>query len=266
MSCIICSTVFKNEGFLKKSFENIKILSYLFTNIKIVLCYDNSGDNTLKELCELKREGWDIDIIVNKKDRFGHQYGRAYNIGQARNQCLDYIEEHFSDYTYFIMADLDDIWNFDLNPMILGKYILNEALEEEWDSLSFYNEGFYDTWSVSIDHLQESGWVPGVELDKCWENQVVIRDYLRKVVQEMSEEGDDMRPIDSIFNGFCIHKLDKFTNIRYQPATLLNDEIFIDCEHRSFYRRANEKGLKVMLSKDCLFEKMKNVNKLNTEN
>ena len=242
MSCIICSTVFKNEGFLKKSFENIKILSYLFTNIKIVLCYDNSGDNTLKELCELKREGWDIDIIVNKKDRFGHQYGRAYNIGQARNQCLDYIEEHFSD------------------------YILNETLEEEWDSLSFYNEGFYDTWSVSIDHLQESGWVPGVELDKCWENQVVIRDYLRKVVQEMSEEGDDMRPIDSIFNGFCIHKLDKFTNIRYQPATLLNDEIFIDCEHRSFYRRANEKGLKVMLSKDCLFEKMKNVNKLNTEN
>ena len=32
------------------------------------------------------------------------------------------------------------------------------------------------------------------------------------------------------------------------------------------YKRANQKGLKVMFSKDCLFEEMKNVNKLNSQN
>ena len=208
MNCIIGSTVYKNGGYLKKSFENIVLLKPLFDKIKVVVCYDNSGDNTLKELCELKKEGWDIDIIMNTKPRFQSHIGRAYNIAQARNQILDKIEKDYNDYDYFIMADLDDIWNFKINPEVLEKYLWcdrNDCCKCDcpyWDSLSFYNEGFYDTWSVSIDHLQESGWIPGEDMDKGWDNQINIRDYLKKVVNEMEE---DIRPIDSIFNG-CVKR------------------------------------------------------------
>ena len=65
MSCVICSTIYKNEGYLKKSFDNLKLLEPLFSKIKVVVSYDNSGDKSLLELIELKKEGWDIDILIN---------------------------------------------------------------------------------------------------------------------------------------------------------------------------------------------------------
>lgn len=264
MSCIFCSTVYKNEGYLKKSFDNIKLLKPLFSNIKVIISYDNSGDKSLLELIELKKEGWDIEILMNNKPRFQAHIGRAFNIAQARNQILNHIynNEELSKYNYFCMADLDDIFNFKIYPEVLNKY-LSKVDNLNWDSLSFYNEGFYDTWSVSIDDYQESGWIPAEDMDKCWDNQKNIRDYLKKVVKDMNE---DIRPIDSIFNGFSIHKLKQFKDIRYNPVCLLNNEVFIDCEHRSFYKEANKRGLKVMFSKDCLFEKMTNVNELNKIN
>ena len=262
MSCVICSTIYKNEGYLKKSFDNLKLLEPLFSKIKVVVSYDNSGDKSLLELIELKKEGWDIDILINNKPRFQAHIGRAFNIAQARNQILNTIFDKYSDYNYFIMADLDDVFNFKIYPEVLNKY-LSKVDNLNWDSLSFYNKGFYDTWSVSIDEYQESGWIPTEDLDKCWDNQKKIRDYLKKVVENMNE---DMRPIDSIFNGFCIHKLKSFKDIRYKPVCLLNNEVFIDCEHRSFYKEANKRGLNVMFSKDCLFEEMTNINELNKIN
>ncbi len=255
---IFCSTVFINEGYLKKSFDNIKKLSQLFTTVKIVICYDNSGDKSLLELTQLKKDGFDIDIIFNKKPRFISGKGRAYNIGQCRNQILDHIYDKYIDYDYFIMCDLDDVFNFKVNPEILEKYLHRS---DEWDSLAFYNEGFYDSWSVSIDHLQHSSWLPDDKtFDEAWAKQFDIKNYLEKIVSQM--EGD-LRPIDSIFNGFCIHKLPEFKDIRYYPATMLDNELIIDCEHRSFYKGANKKGLKVMFSKDCLFDEFKDMNELN---
>jgi hypothetical protein len=268
MSCIICSTIFKNEGFLKKSFDNLKLLKPLFTKIKVVVSYDNSGDKSLLELIELKKEGWDIEILMNNKPRFRSHIGRAFNIAQARNQILNYIysNDELSKYNYFIMADLDDVFNFKIYPEILNKYLSKSNILKEWDSLAFYNKGFYDTWSVSIDEFQESGWIPTENIDKCWDNQRKIRDHLNKVVEEMNDNDIDMCKIDSIFNGFCIHKLNQFKDIRYKPVSLLNNEIFIDCEHRSFYKEGNNHGLKIMFSKDCLFEEMTNINELNNKN
>ena len=264
---IFCSTVFKNENFLHKSFDNIKILSQLFSKVKILICYDYSGDKSLLELSQLKKEGFDIDIIINKKPRFIDNIGRAYNIGQARNQILDHIynegydnnsKDDLSSYDYFIMCDLDDVFNFKVNPEILDKYLHRS---NEWDSLSFHNEGFYDSWSVSIDHLQHSSWMPtDKEYYPTWAKQFNIKNYLQKIVSQMET---DIRPIDSYFNGFCIHKIDKFKDIRYYPATMVDEELIIDCEHRSFYKGANKKGLKVMFSKDCLFDEMININLLN---
>lgn len=272
MNCIFCSTCYKNEGFLNKSFDNIIKLKSLFNKFKVIICYDNSGDNTLKELCDLKKkyiDDLDIEILFNKKERFNMWYGRSYNIAQARNHILNYIqnqdydnhsEDLVNEYDYFIMADIDDVFNFDFDMNGLSKLSCYINNNEEWDSLSFWNEGFYDTWSVSIDDFQDSSWIVGEDIEKGWEKQYKIRDYLRKVVEEMSQ---DLRPIDSIFNGFAIHKLDKFINIRYKPATILDERILMDCEHRSFYKEANKQGLKVMFCKVPLFKEMININELN---
>ena len=50
---IFCSTIFKNEGYLHKSFDNIKLLSQLFSKVKILICYDYSGDKSLLELLRI---------------------------------------------------------------------------------------------------------------------------------------------------------------------------------------------------------------------
>tara|TARA_R110000765_G_scaffold406264_1_gene503158 strand:- start:393 stop:1190 length:798 start_codon:yes stop_codon:yes gene_type:complete len=265
MKCYICGCVYKNEGFLKKSFENIRLIQSLFDETKIVICYDNSGDKSLQELSELKKE-FDIDIIMNKKDRFGAWFGRAYNIGQARNQILDNIYNRDFDirynsgdnfYDFFIMIDMDDVGAHKINIEVLKKYISGSYIDN-WDSLSFWNKGYYDTWAVSIDHLQDSSWnIPNTD---GWEMNKQVLDYLKDVVDNMTS---DLRPISSAFNGFAIHKMNKFKNIRYLPGTSLNNEIIIDCEHRSFYKEANKQNIKVMFSKDCIFEEMKNINKLN---
>ncbi len=265
MKCIFASTVFKNEGFLKKSFENIKKLQSIFSETKILISYDNSGDKSLKELCELKNSGFDIDILIQDKERMSTYFGRAYNIGQARNQLLKEIYTHYAHFDYFIMCDLDDVFNFNVNPEILQKYITEfpglSGRNNNWDSLCFWNDGFYDTWSVSIDEYQDSSWHHPSIKDKetGWQHQKNILKHLEDLVADMDFNNEDIRPIDSCFNGFAIHKLDKFKDIKYKPATILNDEVIIDCEHRSFYKKANEKGLRVMFSKDCLFDEMYNV-------
>tara|TARA_R100001463_G_scaffold80268_4_gene134726 strand:+ start:420 stop:1223 length:804 start_codon:yes stop_codon:yes gene_type:complete len=262
MKCVIGSTIYKNEGFLHKSFENIKKIQSLFDYCKIVICYDNSGDNSLKELCELKKEGFDIDIIINKKPRFNHHQGRAYNIGQARNQILSHIYDKYIDYNYFIMCDLDDVFNVNMNIDILQKYIPNKENKNkvpdwdnpnyEWDALSFYNKGYYDLWALSIDDYQDSVWSRDNPLEICKE----MLTYLKEKIENTKE---NMIKVDSAFNGFCIHKLEKFNDINYEVATILNSNIIIDCEHRIFYKKANNKGLKIMMSKDCLFDDMKHI-------
>ena len=270
VKCVICSTVYKNEGYLHKSFENIKEIQKLFNKTKILISYDNSGDNSLKELCEIKKtNNFDIDILFQPNERFNSFIGRPFNIAQARNQLLNEIYTKYEDYDYFIMVDLDDIFNFKININILEKYIYCcendfECVCPEWDSLCFWNEGFYDTWSVSIDHLQDSSWrICSEPEEKGWERQYEILNYLKSVVDDMNENNENIRNIDSCFNGFAIHKIKKFKNIKYTVAKILDNKLIIDCEHRDFYKNAVSKGLNVMFSKDCLLEKMIDISKLN---
>tara|TARA_R110000765_G_scaffold127422_2_gene225456 strand:+ start:546 stop:1412 length:867 start_codon:yes stop_codon:yes gene_type:complete len=268
MNCVICSTVYKNENYLHKSFENIKEIQKLFNKTKILISYDNSGDNSLKELCEIKKtNNFDIDILFQPNERFNSFIGRPFNIAQARNQLLNEIYTKYEDYDYFIMVDLDDIFNFKINIEILEKYlesdlcILNDKCEcPQWDSLCFWNEGFYDTWSVSIDHLQDSSWRICSETKEQGEaRQYEVLNYLKSVVDDMNENNEDIRNIDSCFNGFAIHKIKSFKNIKYTVAKILDNKIIIDCEHRDFYKSAVKKGLNVMFSKDCLLERMTDI-------
>ena len=257
MKCLILSTIFKNEGYLKSAFKNIKEIQSLFTETKIIVSYDNSGDKSLKELCELKRD-FDIEILFNDKDRFNDWGGRAFNIAQARNQLLNHIYIKYPDYDYFIMCDLDDVFCFNIHIDILNKYLQPDRVNE-WDSLTFYNEGYYDTWALSIGEYNDSSWHTGQD---GWTENYKRLEYLKNIIKTCPT---DLIDIKSGFNGFCIHKMNEFKNTRYQPATIQNNMIIIDCEHRSLYNDAVSKGLKVKMSKDCLFDKMININPLNTE-
>tara|TARA_R100001369_G_C3295113_1_gene164646 strand:+ start:461 stop:1261 length:801 start_codon:yes stop_codon:yes gene_type:complete len=260
MKCLICSTVFKNEGYLHKAFENIKKIYFLFEETKIIICYDNSGDNSLKELCELKKY-FNIDIIMNNKERFNSPDGRAYNIAQARNQILELIYTKYSDYDYFIMCDLDDVMCVDINLLTLQRFIpindhipsINDWEMNNWDALSFYNEGYYDCWALSIDEYDESCW------HKDTDGMVEGKKMLKYLKNKLDNTDNSMIKVDSAFNGFAIHKLSKFKDIRYTPATILNGKIIIDCEHRKFYKDANEKKLNIMMCKYPLFSSMKHI-------
>lgn len=263
MKCIFATTIFKNEGYLKKAFDNLKQLTDCFNQYKILVCYDNSGDKSLKELCELKNEGWDIEIIFNPKDRFLNGMGRAYNIGQARNQLIELIYDKYMDYDYFCMCDLDDVFCNEIYIDNFKKYIPEKydpdnpvlVLDEDenidgWDALSFYNECYYDWWALSIGKYQDSCW----HVDDPEDRIDNMRGYL-----EYHTKDKNMIKVDSAFNGFCIHKLNKFSKYRYKPASIVDNKIFIDCEHRQYYKSATADGLNIMMSVAPLFSKMDNI-------
>tara|TARA_R110002051_G_scaffold276861_1_gene338212 strand:- start:2307 stop:3119 length:813 start_codon:yes stop_codon:yes gene_type:complete len=263
MKCFICGCVYKNEGYLRKVFENIKIIQSLFDETKIIISYDNSGDNSLKELCELKKEGFDIDIMINKTHRYLDWIGRCYNIGKARNSIINRIynidydtnsKDKECNYDFFIMMDMDDVNCVNINIDILKKY-LSQNYIDKWDCLSFYNKGYYDTWALSIDDYQDSSWHQLDNDKKSIDGYKYNKEFLSYFKNKMDNLNGDMMKIDSAFNGFCIHKIDKFKGIKYKPFTILYDELIIDIEHRGFYKEANKKGLNVMISKDYLFDK-----------
>ena len=87
MSCIICGCSKDSEKYLENVFTNIKKIQTLFDKTKIIISYDESKDNTLNKLYELKKQ-FDIDIIISNDPL---RPIRTVNIERARNKLITKI-------------------------------------------------------------------------------------------------------------------------------------------------------------------------------
>mgnify|MGYP001299521565 CR=1 FL=1 len=259
-SCVIGGCVKNCEKYLNNVFENIEKIQHLFQKTKIIMFYDKSDDFSLRKLCKLKQT-FDLEIIINKNPLTPH---RTKNIENARNKILDRIYSSYSNYTYFIMIDMDDVC---AKPIYIN--VLEEALDkkEEWDCLSFNNENYYDFWALSFHKFQYS----------CWHST-----NPKKIINKMNDEfkiklknsETDFIECQSAFGGFGIYKIEKFENIRYRSLadiSLFNvddllyiqnkynikyatNNLIYDCEHRYFHLNAIKKNnCRICVYKKYLF-------------
>jgi hypothetical protein len=268
--CCICGPV-KNCGrYLNTVLENIEKIGAIFEDYKIFIFYDNSSDNSLNILKTYQLKNNRLEVYINKKPISTF---RTHNIAFARNSCLKHIKEKYSDYSYFIMMDFDDVNCKTVHPEILIKYI-NEK-KDDWDGLSFQTSPrYYDIWGLSIypycfsyNHFKNN--------DQYYN---IIQDYVEKKLSMLKTGA--LLPCLSAFNGFSIYKTSVFKdceydgNIRFDliPNNLLHAHLSItksaiifkkyitvdgryeDCEHRAFHMKSIfQKKAKLRISPEILF-------------
>lgn len=268
--CCICGPVKNCGSYLEKVLQNIEKIGNIFEDYRIILFYDSSSDNTLQLLKKYQLKNNRLEFYVNKKPLSPF---RTHNIAFARNYCLNLVKEKYSDYSYFIMMDLDDVNCKTVRPEILTKYL--NVFKEDWDSLSFQTSPhYYDIWGLSIfpycfsyNHFKNN--------DKFY---TIIQNYVEKKLSTLKP--GSLLPCISAFNGFAIYKTSVFKDCSYdgkirfdlipkkflQAHALAAKSLLIykkyktvngfyeDCEHRAFHLQAIfKKGAKIRISPEILF-------------
>jgi len=263
-TCCICGAVKDCAQYLDRVLVNMEKIGSIFDEYVIILCYDDSTDNTLKILTNYTKKNSRIRLLINTIPV--QNGGRTHKIANARNHCLKHIREYFSEYKYFIMMDCDDVCASPVNLDVLK----NNMKRTDWDGLSFNSSlPYYDLWALSLKHLVYS----------CWHfTQPNTHQIYKDAIQHLFRTCPPGKLISvySAFNGFAIYRTHKFIDSSYDgqsrldliPPFLMEENKRVcgeitpyywggpdqDCEHRSFHLHAifNNDAC-VAISPDVLF-------------
>jgi hypothetical protein len=258
MNCCICGTVRNCGPYLNKVFKNIEKIGSIFDDYTIIIYYDKSCDNTLEILTKYQKINPKLFIYVNKKKLSEY---RTIRIAKGRNTCLKFVRENQDKYPYFIMMDFDDVNSTKINIEPLRKSLKRD----DWDSLSFNRNFYYDIWALSINPYYLSCAHIGDDAGRKMLN------YITDTLKNMNK--DDLLPCASAFCGFCIYKTEKFIDCRYSgilnltlfPSDKMKYNIALfkgqfnynkieDCEHRYFHLMAiNKNKARIRISPEILF-------------
>jgi glycosyltransferase involved in cell wall biosynthesis len=244
-SCCICSIVKNGAQYLERVLQNMEQIGSIFDDYVIIICYDDSTDNTLQILKDYVDKNSRFRLLINTtKIEVG---GRTHKIANARNHCLKHIKEYFTDYQYFIMMDCDDACASPFNIDVLK----NNLKRTDWDGLTFnLTHPCYNLWALSMKHLVYSIW--HFRQPTAHKN---YNDTIHHLVKTCPS--GELIPVYSAFNGFAIYRTHKFINSCYDgnprldliPPYLMKENIRVcgeitpffwggpdqDCEHRSFH-------------------------------
>jgi len=209
--CVLCIPVRNSFKYLDKIFNNILKIKSIFDNLIVCFYYDISFDNSLYLLHDFKKKyGKDCFILTNNEKLLEY---RTHRIANARNKLIEFIENNYSDYDYFIMMDANNKCISNINTYILNEYLYNN----DWDSLSFNRSkllnGNYDIWALQyypfVHHCHSfSG-----KLDVVY----IMRNDITNKLNSLKE--NELFECYSAFNGFSIYRTKKFLNIRYDGIT-----------------------------------------------
>ena len=227
-SVIFCSTVKNISQYVDIVYNNIQKLFYMFDEYKIVFYYDNSNDNTLDLLNNLKNRDSNIKIFTNT-EALSHE--RVHNITKGRNVLLDYIKNYYDHYTYMVMIDFDNVSTGEINPSVLEKYINDD---KNWDCLSFNRNMYYDIWALQYNSIVHHylGFNEHIAIQNCHKLMTnEISDTLANACEMYNRTGnleDSLFEVHSAFNGFAIHKIYKILNMSYSYNYI---QYFSDCHY-----------------------------------
>lgn len=264
--------VYNNEAGLSAVLRNIRLLKPMFNELKILVAYSFSHDQSLSILMnnadELSIEIIQVDVIEN--------VDKTRNISNARNALLQKIRDKYCHFPYFIMMDANEYScvggiNTDLILESLSRH-------NEWDAISFNREaGYYDYWALSI-----SPYVYSFCHFLDFKTAVIkMRDYFNDILDDyVKNKPNEYISVLSSFNGFSIYKMDKFIDCNYNDTIDLSlfppnsiyehirtiginikTHIIFDCEHRHFHLQAIQKNnAQIKICPKYLFKKINPTN------
>lgn len=267
MSIVFAGCVRNCARFLDSIFENIITLSKEFSPsaVHIVIVLDPTSSDSSKEKLDSWREKFGKFTILLQTCFSSH---RTHRIAACRNQILDFLRHTLYDNEFFVMMDFDDVCTGPLNIQALKAALKHK---QEWDSVSFNRDFYYDIWALSIKPFIHSCWSWGRYADNL-KAAVKMRDTITETLSEMERKGDLFYPCFSAFNGFAVYR----TSIFLKKDLSYSGEPFIlekymkdnesavgmkfafnnpeDCEHRAFHINAmNNYGARIRICSMKLF-------------
>lgn len=201
--CMCCRNV---EETLPHVFKNILLLEKY--SPMLVIVYDNCKDNTERIIKTFLNDYKFNKYLIHLGNNISML--RTERIANARNACLNVVNN--SDIDFHIMIDCDEInikpW--DIN---LIDYYINL---DNWDSISFNGnnttlkgEGYYDKWALLIDNLKWHVWGYG-------ESSRYLIPFVEKYVSNKLQDSiNEEIECHSAFNGFAIYRTKKFKECMY---------------------------------------------------
>ena len=267
MNIVICMCVYNNESGLPAVLQNIRLLKPMFNEVKILVAYSFSHDQSLSILMNadgLTVEIIHVDIIPN--------VNKTRNISNARNMLLQTIRDKYTHFPYFIMMDANEYSCIgEINVDLIAESLSRHA---EWDAISFNREaGYYDHWALSISPYVYS-FCHFVDFRKA---VTKMRDYFNPLLDDyVKNKPNEYISVLSSFDGFSIYKMDKFIDCQYSdvidlslfPPNIIYEHIqtvginiqkhlVFDCEHRHFHLQAIQRhGANIKICPKHLFKKI----------
>lgn len=226
VACCLCVRNCRN--YLNPIFDNLNLLSKLFTNFYVIFVYDNCRDNSEELLYEYQHSSqFKVYVIHNENNNSEH---RTIRIASSRNKCLDIIYNEIKTVDFHFVVDADDVnvekWDLE----VIKKY-LNE---DTWDALSFDRKsiGYYDIWALSFDHYKHHCWGFGNCYSDCSQGEIVRDLMTRDILNKLNSLTDEYDLLEcwSAFNGFAIYRTEKFIDIKYDGSNENIKKIITDEE------------------------------------
>lgn len=236
---VVCGAARNVENEIEKVVSNILTSFSSFLEIQIIICESFSTDKTVEKLTEIQNRVPNLVFFQDERVSFG-ETRRTVRIASSRNELQSKVREHYSDFDYVAMMDLDGV-NRDLT-----KNAVNSILEfDQWDG-AFANQPFryYDIWALRARDWNEQD---------CWREferlslTMPIKTARRiAVLSKMRSIAENSAPIlvDSAFGGLGIYRMKAFLDARYMGEDDAEQEV---CEHVYFHETLIKKGYRLYI-------------------
>ena len=263
MNIALCFCVRNCGIYLDDIFKNIEQVKSLNFNVYTIFVYDNCIDNSENKLKKYQQKNNNVIIktITNKSIH------RTERIAKARNACLDILYNELDNISYHLMIDCDDRCSSKWNIEVINNY-LNNFDNDNWDSISFNRDGYYDIWALLFEDFKQHCFGFGHY------NSKVIPIMKFCIEKKLKKSETNSIDVLSAFNGFAIYKTDRFKGYIYDGLysnyeELIKEEdiectinklkefnVYIEniptiecCEHIFYHLSALKEGRKIKISK-----------------
>jgi len=210
------------DSSLQKSIEVMSKLGDNFLEYKLIVAGNNSEDNTLHLLNDLKKS-YPLDFY-SFGDLDSSMSLRTQRLSYCRNFLLD--KAKLLNYDYICVADLDGVFNESLE---LESFFSSWAFEECWDGCFPINDGiYYDLWALRHSELIPEDFSIRMNRAVYSLSEPNIADIYLKPLQNINFNLlKGWLEVDSAFGGMGIYKSKSLTHVRYWGVDNENEI----CEH-----------------------------------
>ena len=230
-----------NEEYVCKTRKFLEGLGKSFQDYRILIVENDSKDNTRKRLLRWQKQNPKVTILgcgVNAREcRMNleatksktHGSNRISKMAQLRNIYVDYVNEHFRDWDYLVVNDLDLVADLSNTGWVSTFGYLNK--DPSLSAVSAY--GYYDLWFKKVFY-DDFAFVPigsPIEIPNKKDISFKIGEKI-EMESYLLETKKELAPVRSAFSGLTVYRISHISkDARYDYCRKENMKA---CEHSYF--------------------------------